>query len=515
MAVIKEHLSKIIIVALLVAVVGVPFLLRPASVASDANVSEKLIIITPHNEQIRYEIETAFNAWRVEQQMQPIAFDWRAMGGTADLRKIVLSRFEAAANEWAEEQGIGIDLFFGGGDFEHNKLAQGVAIERNGERVRIPASVPASLPEGLLEQAFEQPTIGGERLYHPERYWVGVVVSSFGIVYNRDLVRMLELPAEPTTWADLASPRYRGWVALADPGHSGSIAATYNAILRRQGWHEGWRTLRRTFANSRYFTSSSSKVPVDVSAGEAAAGMCIDFYGRFQAGAIGGNRVGYVDPPFMTATTADPISVLRGAPHRELAEQFVAWLLSKEAQALWQRKKGEVGGPRKFELRRQPARRDLYDDADEVAKWTDPQVNPFAMSRPLPEAMPDYYPMVAPVAHAMAIDIHDDLVAAWQAIQRMPMDDPRRAQMEALFDEMPEELTIRWPDDELARLWLAAVETPGHPRGADAAKVLEGFAAGLAGSYYSKNAADRLASDRLKWTQFFRKRYREIVAMGE
>ncbi len=205
--------------------------------------------------------------------------------------------------------------------------------------------MPIDLPEGMLEEIYPEPAIGGEPLYHPEHRWYGAAVSSFGIIYNRDVLQMLNLP-EPRTWADLQSPSYRGWVALSDPAHSGSIAATYNIILRRKGWADGWHLLRRAFANARYFTSSSSQIPVDVSAGEAAAGMCIDFYGRFQAQAIGRNRVGYVDPKHMTATTADPIAMLRSAPHRELARQFIMWVLSKDAQRLWQRRVGALVGRR-------------------------------------------------------------------------------------------------------------------------------------------------------------------------
>src|SRR5690606_9298033 len=98
--------------------------------------------------------------------------------------------------------------------------------------------------------------------------------------------------------------------------------------------------MRRIYANARYFTASAGKVPVDVSAGEAAAGMCIDFFGRYQAGAIGGDRVGYVDPAFMTAVTADPISILRGAPNETIAHEFVRWLITPPAQRLWQARLG-------------------------------------------------------------------------------------------------------------------------------------------------------------------------------
>ena len=513
---IREHLSKIVVVALMAVVVGVPFALQPSAPGSqsDATATRELIVYTPHNEQIRHEFARGFNAHRKAQGKSAVAFDWRAMGGTSDLRKIVLSQFEARAAEGRMDAGIGADLFFGGGAYEHNQLAAGVTVKRAGETLRESVIVPIELPDGMLERVFPSATIGGERLYHPERRWLGAAVSSFGIIYNRDVLQMLGL-REPGTWSDLAEPSYTGWVALSDPAHSGSIAATYNTILRRHGWMKGWAVLRRVFANARYFTSSSAQVPVDVSAGEAAAGMCIDFYGRFQSGAIGGDRVGYVDPRHMTATTPDPISILRGAPHRELARQFVIWVLSKDGQRLWQRKAGAPNGPKQYALRRQPVRPDLYRNADETAHWTDPKVNPFATAKPVPDAMPGFYPMVAPVAHAMAIDVHAELTAAWAAIQRTPADAPRRKQMLALFDAMPKALRVNWPDRHLARQWPQAIASSEHPRHEEAARVLQQFGARLAKRYYGEANRERLLDDRLKWTKFFRDKYEQIVAMAD
>lgn len=510
----KDHMAKIIIVVLLVIVVGLPVLLRPSDSGGHVgHADEKLILISPHNEQIRHEFSTAFNRWRVDQGMEPIAFDWRSGGGTSDLRKQVLSQFEQLAKDGRESSGVGADLFFGGGEYEHNKLAKGVRTTRDGEQVQISATVPIELPPGLLEEAFPQPDIGGEKLYHPDLYWVGAALSSFGIVYNLDLVELLDLP-EPTTWTDLGDPRYQRQVALSDPGKSGSIAATYNTILRRLGWNEGWHELRKVYANARYFTASSSKVPVDVSQGEAAAGMCIDFYGRFQAGAVadpdGTQRVGYIDPPGVTSTTADPISILRGAPSPELANQFVVWLLGPEAQQLWQREVGTPEGPELFALRRQPIRRDAF-TAENRSYWADPQIDPFGEATAIPRAMPNFFSLIASVTHAMAIDIHDDLVEAWAALNAIPSDDPRRAEMETLFFAMPEDLTVEWPDSALQTSWPEAVASPEHPLHETAARALDEFMDGFSQRY--REDPDLAIADRLRWTLFFRDNYREIVAL--
>ncbi len=513
----REHLPKIVIVALLLLVIGLPFALRAFGFASekqtiDAAPQDRLVIYSPHNEQIRDELTRGFNAHRAALGQTPVELEWRTSGGTTDLRRGILSQFEAVAERGELDDGIGADLFFGGGEYDHNKLASGVTI---GEKNQPVAAVP-NLPDGLLDEAFPQRTIGGENLVHPDVLWVGTALSSFGIVYNRDLLSMLGLDA-PTTWSDLTDPRFANWLAMADPGHSGSTSAALETVLRRRGWTQGWHTLRRVYANSRYFSASATKVPLDVSSGDAAAGMAIDFYGRFQAGATqnpdGTARVGYIDPAVdgvsQTATTADPITLLRGAPHRAIAEQFIAWNLSKDAQRLWQRKRGVEGGPAVYELRRQPVRRDLFTD-EERQTWADPELDPFAQALPFPGPMPSFFSMVAPVSHAMAMDIHDDLKAAWKAIRDTPDDHPNKVEMLALFDAMPEELTLVWPDEELEKNWATIIADPEHARYHDAAQVLEAFADQLGSA-----GRDESLQNRLRWTAFFRGNYRKIVGLAE
>ncbi|MCC7146049.1 MAG: extracellular solute-binding protein [Phycisphaeraceae bacterium] len=534
------------VLALLFAVVlGLPVVLSFIGVGEEA-VSPSglvLIIVTPNNEQIRYEQARGFNRYRKSQGLPQVTIDWRSWGGTSDLRKGVLSSFEAQvraaiaqgrdpiAATGESQGGSGYDLFLGGGDFEHEQLARGLSIRLTDKSLTIPIAQAPTLPPGLLEEVFPTATIGSERLYHPQKLWIGTALSSFGIVYNRDVLARLRIP-QPTTWQDLADPRLAGWVVLADPAHSGSIATTYDVILRRLGWPTGWAVLRRSFANARSFTASASGVPTEVSAGQAAAGMCIDFYGRYQAGAIHGQRVGYVDPPFMTAITADPVTLLRGAPHSELASEFIAWLLSQPGQTLWQRRldadssspssappatppagsQAQVRGlsPQRYELRRLPARRDVYSPA-EMALWTDP-VNPFDIARPFPPGMPSFFSLVSPITKAMAVDVHADLQAAWAALNANP-DHPRRAQMLALFDAMPPELTIAWPDPWLAEHWPQTLAEADHPRQKETIAAFTALVDTLRARW--KKDPNLQLEDQLAWTRFFQDHYRRVVRLAD
>ena len=146
---------------------------------------------------------------------------------------------------------------------------------------------------------------------------------------------------------------------------SSSAKLCYEMVLQSNGWARGWRILAGIAANGRYFASGSTQVALDVSRCEAAAGMIIDYYGRTQVDYVGRApdgefRLGYISPVGATATTPDPIAIMRGAPHRELAERFVQFVLSVEGQKLWMCKVGSPGGPRQFGLYRPPIRPDIY-----------------------------------------------------------------------------------------------------------------------------------------------------------
>ena len=173
-----------------------------------------------------------------------------------------------------------------------------------------------------VQSVYGQERIGPRRLYEPGQRWFAAAISSFGIAFNRDCLALLGRE-DPDSFEDLADPRLAGWLALADPRQSGSVTTTIDALLSNYGWERGWRTLRAISANTRYFTNSSSKPPIDVSQGEAAAGLAIDFYGRTQSQVVmrpgetpATARVGYVDPPGEVSIVADPVSILRGGPNR-------------------------------------------------------------------------------------------------------------------------------------------------------------------------------------------------------
>ncbi len=289
-----------------------------------------MVVITPHNQDIRREFAAAFDRWHVKHYGQPLSLDYRTPGGTNDIERQLKSVFEPyrnAAGKLPANVPADIDLVWGGGDFSFNQVLKPAGFLQ-----------PIPIDPGLLSAAFPQPMLAGVRLYDattnaagkPTPLWIGVCLSSFGIMYNPELFRTLQLSA-PQRWDDLTNERLAGFITLADPAHSGSAAVAYMMVLRRSmadaeqqffekhpsaknwskprraedhdyqqatsaGWKRGMGRLVLIAANARYFTDSSEQVPNDVARGDAAAGMAIDFYARVTEQVVGSSRTQFVLP---------------------------------------------------------------------------------------------------------------------------------------------------------------------------------------------------------------------------
>lgn len=442
-------MTRILVAISFAIVLGLPFVFRPERAQIPAG-ARTIVVITPHHEQIRSEFERGFSAWHEENFGEPVVIDWRQPGGTSEIRKQLRAQYSAAlttgriAPDGACPPGtMSYDLLFGGGSYEHDQMKRGVTASVEGSDVTISISEPATFSQEQLAQWFGDNDLGGSLLYDPDQHWLGVAVSSFGIIYNTDALATIGVEP-PATWEDLTHPSYHGWLAMADPRASGSVATAFEKLLDAYAWERGWRTLRAMSANARYFSGSSRKPPLDVSAGEAAAGVAIDFYGRSQSDAIlapgqapEDSRVQYTDPAGAVFYDPDPISPLRGGPNPELAQRFIRYALTPEGQALWQYPATPEGiGPRESNLRRLPIRRAMY-TSERFAPFID-KVNPYAIAEPLPAR--GWRSMIGPMMGAFGIDTHHECAEAYQSLHRVKQrgDVALAAELEELFYAMPE-----------------------------------------------------------------------------
>jgi ABC-type Fe3+ transport system substrate-binding protein len=427
-----------IIFGLLALIAALPLVMRrETATASSRKADDHLVVLTPHNESIRQEYGEAFASWWKKSTGRGIHVDWRTPGGTSEIRMVLDAGFKAA--EETGREGIGVDVFFGGGEPDFASQAKKGRL--------VPLRVFETQPEWFAEGGPIPETFTGERYFPPDHVWVGTCMSQFGICYSPDVLARLKLPS-PTAWRDLGDPGYAGTLALADPTKSGSVARAFELLVQGEvlralaenpadreaaleaGWASGLRLIQRMSANSRYFTDSASKIPQDVGQGNAAAGMCIDFYGRSYAHELrspnGTPRVVWVAPVRGTTLSADPIGVLKGARNAEVAQKFVEFCLGPEAQILWFARPGTPNGPVGRALHRTPIRRDVY-TPENLANSTMPGCDPYQDPGNFTyqgELTGRSFNTLRQLVKVMCIDSHEEMKSAWRALREagMPAD---------------------------------------------------------------------------------------------
>lgn len=459
-----------------------PFLLRSGDPRSLMASGRRLVIVSPHDQRVRTEIGGAFVRYWKSKTGETIDIDWRIPGGSNEIFLLLKSEYAASFRQMLEARGvlwspeiatafasqgvankgspaaekarteflasnvgIGIDILFGGGANDFQQLADaGYLVAGEVDAGTGISSLRQSHPEWFSEGTIPE-SFAGERYRDSKDRWVGVVLASFGIIYNRDVYRELgDLPA-PIEWSDLASPRLAGHLALADPTKSGSVAKAFELMVQQQmlesyqrrvaagdfnaeahaieeGWLSGLRLIQRLSGNARYFTDSAGKIGLEVARGDAAAGMAIDTYGRTLKDYVrtdqGESRIGYVTPKNGTSLSVDPVALLRGAPDPKLATAFIEFLLSPEGQKIWSMKPGVAQGPKSFALRRFPVRRDLY-GGEQKRFSTDPTADPYAEVTGFiyhPEWTQVLFPALRFIIRTICVDPHEELARAWRAI---------------------------------------------------------------------------------------------------
>ncbi len=467
--------------AMLVTLAG-PFLLKPAQSTAPTRYDRRLVIISPHHDRIREEFGQAFAAYWKKEHHQTLFIDWRVPGGTSEIAMLIKSEATAAFQQhwqtklhqtWspavaqaclnpkaapddearkaylASNVGTGMDVFFGGGAYDFEQQAKaGTLVAGDGETTGISALMKKH-PKWFSDAGIPE-RLSGEPFRDPQGRWCGACLSSSGIVFNRDVLRRIGLAEDPDSWEDLADSRYYGQIALSDPGKSGSVTKALEMLIQQQmqtaidrlkarpnskltpeeleaqgvaeGWNEGLRLILRISANARYFTDFSTKIPLEVAKGDAAAGMCIDFYGRSAEEDVrkadGTSRVGFIAPLGGTSVSVDPIGMLRGASDPELATAFIEFVLGDAGQKLWSFRVGEPGGPRHHALRRLSVRHDLY-TPENIARMSDGHEAPFEKAKAFtyhPERTGSAFSAIRFLVRVICVDSHDELHAAWKDI---------------------------------------------------------------------------------------------------
>jgi putative spermidine/putrescine transport system substrate-binding protein len=157
-----------------------------------------------------------------------------------------------------------------------------------------------------------------------------------GLEYNTKIFSEKGWPA-PTSWRDLWKPEFKGRVGLY--GAAGAYMHYFIPFLARlEGGDErnvdpAFRKLKELAPSAPTFVNAPAELDNLLKQGE----VWITFNGSSRAYELAatGFPVDFVYPKEGTILFGNWFEVLKGAPHAELAQEFVNYLVSPEAQALF------------------------------------------------------------------------------------------------------------------------------------------------------------------------------------
>jgi ABC-type Fe3+ transport system substrate-binding protein len=470
--------KKLLLLAALVAIAVLPLFVRDGKRAINAKTDDTVVIITGNNENLRFEFAQGFQKWYRERTGRTVFVDWRFLGGAVETVRYLDSIYGSAFRmHWEKELGrswsgevqkaftervtdrsswttdverevcgafygseisSAIDLLFGGGVSEFIIQAdRGTIVDSGFLREH---------PELFCADCIPS-SIGGEELWDRKGRWFGQSLSTFGLLYNRAALAAKGIEDNwLQQWSQLADPRLFGSVALVDPTKSSALLKAYEMVIQqqialrrkelekekasdlerravREGWLEGLRILQLAAANTRYFADGPTKMILDVSSGNSAVGIIVDFMGNAQAAfdrsRCGWERLRFTLPVGGSAISPDPIAILRGAPNEKVAKLFLEYILGEEGQKVMTFRVGTPGGPIRDELYRPSVNLKVY--AEAYAPYRTFEGDQFeAIASAALSIHPEY---TAPVYNALKWTVkfalmvpHRELVEAWGAI---------------------------------------------------------------------------------------------------
>lgn len=166
----------------------------------------------------------------------------------------------------------------------------------------------------------------------PNFRWTGTYRGMLGFCVNRDHLARLGI-ATPTSWEDLLDPRLAGMVTAPDPAQSGTgYTMLWTQVERLGSPDAAMEYLRRLDANIEHYSSSGIALAGITGRGEAT--VAITFTQHCERAKALGMPVETSYPRGITGFELGAVAIVASSPHRELAQRYVDYAHSRDAQTL-------------------------------------------------------------------------------------------------------------------------------------------------------------------------------------
>lgn len=239
--------------------------------------------------------------------------------------------YNPIAEAFEKETGIKVDIVFAGTGEMLNRIKAESANPQGDVMLGGGAESYEAFREQFEAYKIKEDALIPAGMKAPDHLWYGYNALPMVIMYNKNLVSESE---KPTTWKELADPKWKGKVAMADALKSGTSFVqilTIGTVYGTEPKSLNWDMIKAVVNNAKVL-GSSSLPPTGVDAGEYALALTHENAGWKYAKA--GGPVGMIYPKDGTASIPDSVAVIKGAQHPQNARLFMDWLFTKAGQQL-------------------------------------------------------------------------------------------------------------------------------------------------------------------------------------
>lgn len=168
-----------------------------------------------------------------------------------------------------------------------------------------------------------------ERYRSTGHKWTAFSVLPIVFIYNDKLVYPV---AAPRTWEEMQTDRWQGKIAFADPVKSGSSYTALCTMIQIMP-QDADKTLRNfSEALDGQLSANSGAVLEEVNSGRKLVGITLEETARKRIAA--GSDLAMLYPQEGTSAVPDGVAILKGASHRENAQKFLDFVVSRDVQQL-------------------------------------------------------------------------------------------------------------------------------------------------------------------------------------
>lgn len=242
---------------------------------------------------------------------------------------------EPVLREYERRSGVQVNVAYDTEETKSTGLANRLVAEKNRPQADVfwsnePVRTLVLKSRGVLAP-YRSPSAQGipEALVDPEGYWTGFSARMRVIAYNTSLVKADEAPHSVF---DLADPKWRGQVAMADP-RFGSTSFHVAALYAQLGDTKADEFFRRLKTNQVRIVDGNSVVRDLVARGEVKVGLTDT--DDVNVAIEDGQPVGMVLPDkdgLGVPVMPNMVSLVANAPHPEEARKLIDYLLSADVE---------------------------------------------------------------------------------------------------------------------------------------------------------------------------------------